>query len=239
MIHAVGALRFYSDYFGGYPYKDMSVAPAALSYRGMEYPQVSLLGVELYDKYRDDLETLAAHEIAHQWWYQIVHSDPVRTPWLDEALAEFSMGLYFEALHGQRDADFVEYQRWEIPHELLVEQEADSPLNRAVDDFENGSQYETVVYAKGALLYERLRDILGEREFREFLRKYLDTHRFGIVDTEAWLAEIQALDEPEAIELYRRWVEGPTASAATTPATDELAVDDGRLPEATLAPERP
>ena len=216
LIHAVGALRFYSDYFGGYPFREMAVAPAALSYRGMEYPQISLLGVQLYSEQRDDLETLTAHEIAHQWWYQIVHNDPVRLPWLDEALAEFSMGLYFEALHGQRASDLVEYQRWEIPLDLLKEQDVDSVLQRPVDDFENNSQYETIVYAKGALLYDRLRDILGSREFRAFLRQYLNDYRYQIVDGADWLAEIQKLDEPEAEELYRQWVKAPEPTPSPT-----------------------
>jgi hypothetical protein len=239
LIHAVGALRFYSDQFGAYPYKDMRIAPAALSYRGMEYPQVSLLGVELYDKYRDDLETLAAHEIAHQWWYQLVHSDPVRTPWLDEALAEFSMGMYFEALHGRRDAEWVEYQRWEVPHQLLIERDLDSALNRPVDDFENSSQYETVVYAKGALLYRRLRNILGDREFRDFLRQYLDRHRYEIVNVDDWLVEIQALEEQEADELYRRWVEAPPAIVPLVD-VDEQVADEADLPaEATPIADEP
>jgi hypothetical protein len=248
LIHAVGALRFYSDYFGGYPFREMSVAPAALSYRGMEYPQISLLGVQLYSEYRDDLETLTAHEIAHQWWYEIVHNDPVRSPWLDEALAEFSMGMYFEALHGQRDSDLIEYQRWEIPLDLLKEQDFDSPLQRPVDAFETSSQYETIVYAKGALLYERLRDILGSREFRAFLRQYLEDHRYQIVDGDDWLADIQRLGEPEAEELYRKWVKEsePTPSSApenlvedisdatTLAASEEGASSDGE--PATEAP---
>ena len=69
-------LRIYSDYFGEYPAREMSVAIAPLTYRGMEYPQVNLLGVELYTRFRNNMEILVAHEVAHQWWYQIVHNDP-------------------------------------------------------------------------------------------------------------------------------------------------------------------
>ncbi|MCB0189718.1 MAG: hypothetical protein KDE31_35850, partial [Caldilineaceae bacterium] len=70
--YAVASLRIFSDEFGPYPYRDMRVAPAPLYFRGMEYPQVSLLGVEVYNRYQDQLEPLLAHEVAHQWWYQIV-----------------------------------------------------------------------------------------------------------------------------------------------------------------------
>ena len=51
--HATSSLRVYSDLYGPYPYSDMRVAPAPITYRGMEYPQVILLGVELYGRFRD------------------------------------------------------------------------------------------------------------------------------------------------------------------------------------------
>jgi hypothetical protein len=66
--YAVSALRIYSDYFGPYPERDMSVAVAPLTFRGMEYPQVSLLGVDVYTRFLNDMEILVAHEVAHQWW---------------------------------------------------------------------------------------------------------------------------------------------------------------------------
>ena len=228
--YAAAALRFYSDYFGGYPARDLVVAPAALSYRGMEYPQVSLLGVELYSRYRHDLETLVAHEIAHNWWYQAVHNDPVREPWLDEALAEYSMRLYFEALYGKDRAADVERQRWKVPLDLLAAQEGNTNLNRPVDAFENGSQYETIVYAKGALLYSEIRKALGDREFRTFLNEYLERYRYQIVTTEQWLDAIKELGKPDLLKLYREWVEPPGGSPAPTPSPTVVPEDQAVAP---------
>ena len=217
LTYAVAALRFYSDYFGAYPARDMAVAPAALSYRGMEYPQVSLLGVELYSRYRDNLEALVAHEAAHHWWFQIVHNDPVSEPWLDEALAEYAMRLYFEAVYGEDRAAAVEQQRWRVPLSLLAERNADVNVNRPVDAFESGSQYETIVYAKGALFYAQLREAMGDRAFRDFLRTYLGRYRYQIVSTEDWLAELRSLDNPELLTLYREWVQPPSARPVMEP----------------------
>ena len=131
LAHAVSALRFYSDHFGDYPFLRHADCAGALvvSRHGVSSGQ-SAWALSFTRQYREDLETLAVHEIAHQWWYQIVHNDPVRMPWLDEALAEFSMGMYYEALHGRKDADLLEYQRWEIPLDLLEEREGDSNLAR-------------------------------------------------------------------------------------------------------------
>ncbi len=225
LAYEVAALRVYSDLFGGYPSRNMAVAPAPLSYRGMEYPQVSLLGLELYSRYRDDLEVLVAHEAAHQWWYQIVHNDPVREPWLDEALAEHSAKLYFEEVYGRARADEMERSRWRVPLTLLADSQGEVNLNRPVDAFDNGSQYETVVYAKGALLYARMREALGDRAFRTFLRDYLAEHRYQIVTTQQWLEDLRALGKPELLLLYREWVDAaatprPTPEPTETPATE-------------------
>ena len=81
----------------------------------MEYPQAMLIGVELYSRFRENLELLVAHEMAHQWWYNIVHNDPVTEPWLDEALAEYSMRIYMESMRGIDDAEGLVARRWQTP----------------------------------------------------------------------------------------------------------------------------
>jgi aminopeptidase N len=221
--YAVGALRIYSDYFGPYPGREMSVAVAPLTYRGMEYPQVNLLGVELYTRFRDNMEILVAHEVAHQWWYQIVHNDPVNMPWLDEALAEYAVKLYYERLHGPREAALLERQRWQTPYDLLIAQDGDAPINRGVGSFEDGLHYETVIYGKGALLYSRIRQVLGDRRFQRFLREYLAEHRYQIVNTETWHEALDKLQLPELEQLFEEWV-GDAAPITPTPEPDE---DDG------------
>jgi aminopeptidase N len=214
--YTVAALRIYSDYFGHYPYRDLRVAPAPINFRGMEYPQVTLLGVELYTRFQNNLEVLAVHEAAHQWWYQIVHNDPVNAPWLDEALAEYSVGIYFAQLRGQRAAAQLRRLRWQTPLDLLRNRDLDTTLNRPVGEFENSSQYETVVYGKGALFYTRLHDILGERRFRRLLQDYLATYRYGIVSTAQWRADLKRLQLPQVDALLDEWV-GPAATPLPLP----------------------
>jgi hypothetical protein len=210
--YAVAALRIYSRHYGEYPFRDMRIAPAPINYRGMEYPQVALMGVELYNKERTSLEDVVSHEVAHQWWYQIVHNDPVNAPWLDEALAEYSMKRYMEDLHGDAKAERMQRTRWDAALEMLRQRVGDAPVGMTVDEYEDGGQYETVVYGKGALFYDALRDRLGDRRFDQFLRDYLDEHRYGIVTVNDWLTDLQALDDPALVELYQKWIK-PQATA--------------------------
>lgn len=215
--YSVAALRIFSDEFGPYPYRDMRVAPAPLYFRGMEYPQVSLLGVEVYNRYQDQLEPLLAHEIAHQWWYQIVHNDPVNEPWLDEALAEYSMKLYLEDLRGAEQAGQLQLNRWDNPVKSMRTEGDATLINQAVMDFESSSLYETVIYAKGALFYDSIRQTLGGRRFKRFLRNYFDAHRYDIVTTDVWLQEIHALNTPALEVLYEQWVRRPQPTPLIAP----------------------
>ncbi len=227
LTYAAAALRIYSDDFGPYPFRDMSIAPAPLTMRGMEYPQVNLIGVQAYREERANLEFLVAHEVAHQWWYQTVHSDPVNEPWLDEALAEYSVKLYFEGLRGSQRALALQAERWQRAVDSLRALGGDAPIAGPVASYGSGAQYEAVVYGKGALFYDALRQEIGERRFRRFLQEYLAAHRYGIVDEATWLTEIEALDNPRIEELYRQWIAGAPPPEPT--ATPEVEEDDVAL----------
>jgi hypothetical protein len=221
LIYAVAALRIYSDRYGPYPFRDLRVAPAPLGFRGMEYPQVILLGTELYGRFRENLEVLIAHEVAHQWWYQVVHNDPVNEPWLDEALAEFSMGIYMEELRGQRAADHLLYDRWQTPLNLLRTNGQETLVNQAVVNFADVTQYEAIVYGKGALFYNELRRQLGDRKFFRFLHSYLEKHRYGLVDSATLQADLAALQDPAVDALFVEWVIQP---GVNPPSSSEQAV---------------
>ena len=211
--YTAAALRVYSDWFGPYPYDELRVAAAPISFRGMEYPQALLLGVQLYDRYRDQLEIRAVHEVAHQWWYQQVHNDPVNQPWVDEGLAEYSSRIYNEAVHGMDAADILESRRWLAVVDALISREEDAALNQPVMAFVNGAQYEGVVYAKGALFFSAIRRSLGERTFKQFLQNYLANNQYKIVTPQALLTELRRVNPQVADVLYTEWI-GPLAGAA-------------------------
>ncbi len=206
LYHAVAALEIYSDRFGGYPYRDMAVVEAPLTYHGMEFPSVSLIGSQVYSKFGDELETLVVHEVAHQWWYNQVGSDQVRTPWLDEGLAEFSMYEYYAARYGEPRAEKLRAQRWQTPVNLLIARGVDRPIGLPVREYTEN--YETLVYGKGALFFAALRDELGADKFEQLLRTYLARYRWQI----ATPAEFQALAEEIAGKklngLFGEWVYG-------------------------------
>ena len=161
---AVAAFQVYSDRYGPYPYRDMAIVEAPLTFHGMEFPGVSLIGSQDYSQYRKDLETLVVHEVAHQWWYNQVGSDQIMNPWLDEGLAEFSMYDYFAARYGEPKAQQLRELRWQLPMASLQRRGKDAPIGLPVRDYKEN--YETLVYGKGAEFFATLRDELGAGDLR-------------------------------------------------------------------------
>jgi len=177
LYDAVAALEVYSDQFGPYPYREMAVVQAPLTFHGMEFPGLNLIGSQAYNKYLTDLETLVVHEVAHQWWYNQVGSDQTQNPWLDEGLAEFSMYFYFLGRHGQPAADLLRLQRWEAAVAANAQRGLDAPIGRPVLEYKRDA-YETIVYGKGALFFATLRDEMGEQAFCKLLRTYVERFRW-------------------------------------------------------------
>ena len=209
LYHAVGALQIYSDQFGQYPYRDMAVVQAPLTFKGMEFPSVSLIGSQVYNVYQKDLENLVVHEVAHQWWYNQVGSDQVRTPWLDEGIAEYSMYFYYQGRYGDQAAQDLRDLRWELPVDSMKRRAADQPIGMAVWDYKR--DYEMVVYAKGALFFDTLREELGAVKFEELLREYLRQYRWRIASAGEFQALASQVAGRNLDDLFSTWVQGDTA----------------------------
>lgn len=180
---AVAALRIFTEEFGPYPYPSLTVAMAPLANGTMEYPQLNLIGLQLYRGFLENLETQVAFAVAHQWWSQLVHNDPVNEPWLDEAFCALATYIYLERLQGDDQAVLHRIQKWEVPVQYLEDNGRDVPISLRVRDYPTGQDYMTMVYHKGALFLFQLREAMGPRPFRFMLAEIVENHRFGLIDS--------------------------------------------------------
>jgi hypothetical protein len=205
LYNAIAALQIYSDEFGPYPYREMVVVQAPLTFRGMEFPGMNLIGTDDYSQHLDELEKLVVHEVAHQWWYNQVGNDQPVVPWLDEGLAEWSMYVYFLKRYGQPAAEQLRQLRWEVPVAGLVNRNADAPIGLPVAGYPRDS-YETVVYGKGALFFATLRDEIGPETFSNLLRTYLERYRWEMATPADFQALAEELSGRDLDALWMKWV---------------------------------
>ena len=159
---AAKALVIYQKEFGPYPYRELDVVATATSALGIEYPGLVAIADRVYSDpaRRQYFESATVHEVAHQWWYNVVGNDQLNDPWLDEALAQYSTYLYFLDTYGEAGGlGFTEalQGRW-----ARVNNE-EKPIGLSAGAY-TALEYGAIVYGRGALFFLALRDRLGEGE---------------------------------------------------------------------------
>jgi aminopeptidase N len=201
---AAKALQDFAARFGPYPYTELDFVSTGTNALGVEYPGIIAITDRAYEgDYARFLESTTVHEVAHQWFYNEVGNDQIDEPWLDEALAQYATLLYFQDEYGLAGADGFRKaleDRWNRADRMEI------PIGMPVAKYANGS-YGAIVYGRGPLFFEALREKMGAKAFDAFLRDYVDVNSWGVATTES----IRALAEQhcgcDLGELFGKWVD--------------------------------
>jgi aminopeptidase N len=201
---AEGSLHLFSERFGPYLYRALSLVifPGAGT-SGEEYPGLAFLYLK---KDAERLPSVVAHEIAHQWWYGVVGSDIYREPWLDESLAEYSAVLYLEQTAGAQAAQASLEEFRNDVQVLSLSTGKDWKVGSSVLDFPDFDIYETVIYHKGPLFLDALRQEIGDEAFFSGLQQYYEWYKFGIGTGQGFLEAMQQASGKDLLPLFDEWV---------------------------------
>ena len=111
------------------------------------------------------------------WCHQFGNNE-YEEAWLDESLTEYSAALFFEAHeeYGLNYNDIISgaettYRTFLDVYESVLG-EVDESMNRNLSEFATEPEYVNNIYTKGVLLYDNLRETLGDSKFMKCLKKY-------------------------------------------------------------------
>jgi len=203
---AADALATFGELFGPYPYAELDVVETPTTAGGVEYPGLVVISEWLYGG-GGRLEWVVAHEVAHQWWYGMVGSDQVDEPWLDEALAQYSVLLYYEATYGSEMAAYIVEREFEQVHHNLIAAGRDMPVGLPVAAYDP-ELYGPVVYDKGPLYFHALRREVGDGDFIAILQTYCRRHRYGIATPDSFLTAVKIVSGDPRRPLFEEWIAG-------------------------------
>ena len=111
---------------------------------------------------------LIPHELAHQWFGNLVTTGNWVNYWLNEGTAEFMAGQYWATRLGRRAEE--DYYLDEYRQLLDLDRRRRVPL---------AAYNSNVVYAKGALVLQMLKQYLGAERFWASMNRYLTRQAFG------------------------------------------------------------
>jgi len=207
---AVKAVQAYTTRFGEYPYTELDVVEAPMQYAaGVEFPGIVLVTDDAYSgENPESFTVITAHEVAHQWWYNLVGNDVIDDPWLDEALTTYSSLLFWEVNEGPYVFQQV-LQFYQDRYDELVAAGKDDVVTKDLAYFEGLEDpgiYGDVVYIKGALFFQAVREKIGDKAFFGALKDYFESKRYQIANPEDLLAAFEASSGQELDDLYQEWL---------------------------------
>jgi aminopeptidase N len=147
-----------------------------------------------------------AHELAHQWWGNLVTCTALREFWLNEGVTTFMTAAWKEHRYG-RAAYEAELGAARQRLQGAREQRFDKPLAWGGTYPSLGAR-RAVQYSKGALFMDRLRGELGEAAFWSGLRRYTRGHAGGTVTSLDLQQAMEAASGRDLRALFAEWVFG-------------------------------
>jgi aminopeptidase N len=193
----VDIMTLFNQLFGDYPYSDEKYGHAQFGWGGgMEHQTMSFMGSFSFD--------LQAHELAHQWFGNKVTCGAWEDLWLNEGFATYLTGLSYQ---------YIDTAWWDVYKNSSIGYVTSQPdgsvwvndttdINRLFDS--------RLTYYKGAMLLHMLRWKMGDTNFFQALRNYLNDPdlAFGYARTIDLQAHLESVSGQNLTEFFDDWYYG-------------------------------
>jgi aminopeptidase N len=204
-------IEFFAETFG-YPYPFPKYAQVCVDdfiFGGMENTSTTLLTDRCLLDERAALdnrntESLVAHELAHQWFGDLVVIKHWSHAWIKEGMASYSEVLWTAMEYGSSDAAY--YMLGETRNYL---EEDSSRYRRPIvtNIYREAIElYDRHLYEKGACVYHMIRSILGEQLFTKAIHTFVQDNAHKTVETIDLLRAIEKSTGFNLLWLFDQYV---------------------------------
>lgn len=196
----VPMIEFYSQAFGEYPFLrekyGMAEIPGSASMEHQtctSYSSRLVNGTHQYD-------WIIAHELAHQWWGDLVTLSDWSDIWLNEGFATYSDALWQENIYGfeglkARMAAFKNIY-------FTYHQGSEHPIHDPPPDH----LFCEIEYEKAAWVLHMLRHVVGDDNFWKILRKYAQDYAYATASTEDFKSVCEQIYGLDLDWFFHQWI---------------------------------
>lgn len=189
-------MRVFEELFGPYPFDRYGmIAIQPFRYGGMEHQTISTMRRSLFLS-----ERITAHELAHQWWGNLVTCNSWENIWLNEGFASYAEALYEEAKTGiaGRNAIMDRFAERYFAEDSIIRYSLYNPPESRM--------FGIAIYQKGAWVLHMLRNLLGDDVFFEGLRAYGNAHAYSVAATEDLRKSFESVFQEDLGWFFDQWV---------------------------------
>lgn len=187
-----------------YPWQNYKQVPVKdFLYAGMENTTTTIFSdafvvdsIAFVDK---NYVNVNAHELAHQWFGDLVTETSGTHHWLQEGFATYYALLAERSVFGN---DYYYWRLFEYAQELLEQDKAGQSTSLL-----NPKSSSTTFYKKGTLVLHMLREKVGDKPFKKAIQNYLQKHQFKNVETEDFINEVEKTSGRDLKSFITLWLE--------------------------------
>jgi aminopeptidase N len=211
-------IKFYEEYFGKeYPFEKYSqVAVDEFEYGGMENASCTTLTRNILHDRRTSLDYtfdkfVVAHELAHQWFGDLVTCKEWSHTWLNEGFATFCEALYWE-----KHWESTDKLRRDNEYNYKILQTADRYFSEAKNRYKRSivtnlykspeELFDDHSYRKGGCVLHMLRRYIGDDSFRRALKVYLKSFSYRAVDTDDLRKVLEEESGMSLQQFFNQWL---------------------------------
>jgi aminopeptidase N len=197
-------LTYYNEYFGQpypLPKLDMIAGPGTSQFFGAMENWGAIFYFEpelLFDEKRatesdkQRIFTVVAHEMAHQWFGDLVTMNWWDDLWLNEGFASW---MENKASYDLNPGWFARESAVSEDREGALALDATSathPIIRHVETVDQiGEAFDNITYQKGQAVITMIESTLGPDKFRDGIRRYMAKYKYGNTQTDMLWAELE------------------------------------------------
>lgn len=186
-----------------YPWQNYKQVPVQdFLYAGMENTGTTIFSNALVTDsigFKDrNYVNVNAHELAHQWFGDLVTEESGRDHWLQEGFATYYALLAEREIFGDDYYYWKLYQSAEQLKKLSDQGKGESLLNPKASSL--------TFYQKGAWALHILREKVGDEAFKQAVKNYLETYAFKNVTTENFIAEVEKASGQDLSDFMNDWL---------------------------------
>ncbi len=204
---AARILDFYSGKFVVFPYEKLAIVEVPLPpFLGGVGPASLMFLHENMVKMKDPPETLLAHELAHQWFGNLLPinlADDGYHQWLSEGFATYCDALYTEKQDGPKALARHMQKYGQLYFQftsMMTKGKAsirDTPMG--------GALYRPVVYEKGAYTLHMLRKVMGDEKFFKLMAEFVTENRNKGTTVDAFRKMASAVHGKDLSWFFAQW----------------------------------
>lgn len=204
-----GALTVYAELFGPYPYQRLGVNPISDQAGVGLGPQANILLPEVFWQIPPDaiesqvVAEVVAHEVAHQYFFNLVNIVDSGEGWMSEGFAEYAATRFSEARTGTRDHARTNY--WD--YMFGVDRRQDAAINSEQVDRRAPDVRQRIIYSKASALLHQVRARMPD--FDAHLRDWVELNTGEIVTTDDFIEFMGTRGGRLIGDFIARWAQRP------------------------------